>query len=536
MDNIAKEINSLYNKDGYYEKYGISLLVSILIILIFFVGWAYFKIMTDIKPIKDDWFNQRCNPKVIPFAGLINKPDGMSTFQFTGENFVGCTQSILRQISGYALMPINYSVSLVNNLMVSILKSMEAMRTMLSKIRNSTTDFTKDTMGRTLNIMIPFQQIVIALKDIMGKAQAIMTGGLFTGMGVYMTIKSSLGAIYQTIVIFLIALAALIVILWLIPFSWAAAASLTSVFVVIVVLMAIFAVFLKKILNMSGGGKIPKKPRCFHGDTKLKLQNGNIIAMRDVKPGMILEDYNRVTSTFKFTSMGVDMYKFKNIIVSGSHLIKLKNDFQQVMEQSSSELIDYFNEEFIYCLNTENKIIKINGIEFCDYDELTNEEREELFEKLDEDYSISENFNLEDKAWINQYLEGGFSKNTELNLEDGHTKKIKDIEVGDILSNGELVLGKIEIDANNISYLKKFETNNKEIIMGPNIQIFNKEHGIARILDVEELVENKEKILYNIITESCRFNIENTTFLDYNSNMDSFLEKETKLLFNKLYI
>ena len=98
MDNIAKEINSLYNKDGYYEKYGISLLVSILIILIFFVGWAYFKIMTDIKPIKDDWFNQRCNPKVIPFAGLINKPDGMSTFQFTGENFVGCTQSILRQI------------------------------------------------------------------------------------------------------------------------------------------------------------------------------------------------------------------------------------------------------------------------------------------------------------------------------------------------------------------------------------------------------------------------------------------------------
>ena len=50
MDNTAKEINSLYNKDGYYEKYGISLLVSILIILIFFVGWAYFKIMTDIKP------------------------------------------------------------------------------------------------------------------------------------------------------------------------------------------------------------------------------------------------------------------------------------------------------------------------------------------------------------------------------------------------------------------------------------------------------------------------------------------------------
>jgi hypothetical protein len=536
MSNITKDINSLYNKDGYYEKYGISLLVSILIILIFFVGWSYFKIMTDIKPIKDDWFNQRCNPRVIPFAGLINKPDGMSAFEFTGQNFAGCTQSILKQISGYALMPINYSVSLVNDLMMGILKSIQAMRTMLSKIRNSTSDFTKDTMGRTLNIMIPFQQIVIALRDTIGKVQAILAGGLFTGMGVYMTIKSSLGAIYQTVVMFLIALAALIIILWLIPFSWVAAASLTSVFVVIVVLMSIFAIFLKKILNMSGGGKIPKKPRCFDGDTLIKLNNGNKIGIKDIKPGMLLDNNNKVTSTFKFTSMGVDMYKYNDVIVSGTHLLKHNDEFQQVGSQLSSVKIDYYNKEFIYCINTENKNIFINDIEFCDYDELTGEERVELFEKLNIDYSIKQNYKLEDKGWINQYLEGGFKGSVELNLEDGHTKSFKTLEVGDILCNGELVLGKIEINSEDIKYLKKLVINNKEIVSGPNVQIFNKDHGIARILDIDETEENSDKLLYNIITDNCRFNIENTTFLDYNSNIDLFLEKETKLLLTRLYI
>ena len=63
--------------------------------------------MINIQPIKDDWVNQRCNPKVIPFAGLINKPDdGTSVSDFTSENFNYCIQNILTDVTGYAVQPI----------------------------------------------------------------------------------------------------------------------------------------------------------------------------------------------------------------------------------------------------------------------------------------------------------------------------------------------------------------------------------------------------------------------------------------------
>jgi len=538
MENLYKEINNLYNKDGYYEKYGISLLVSILIILVFFVIWAYYKVMSDIKPIKNDWLNQRCNPKVIPFAGLINKPDGMSAFEFTGNNFVGCTQNILEKISGYALMPINYSVSLINGLMMSLLKSMEALRNVLNNVRNSTSDFSKDTLGRTLNIMIPFQQVVMSLKSIVGKAQGAMTGGLFTAMGVYMTIKSALGSIYQTIIIFLIGLAVLVVTLWVLPFTWPAAAAMTAIFIAVAVLMGIFAIFLKNILKMSGGGKIPNKPkRCFDENTKIELNDGTYEKIKNIKPGTILKNNNRVTSIFKLSSADVDMYNYKNVIVSGDHLLKLNNEIKHVKGLVYSDKIEYYNKEFIYCLNTINKNIIINNTEFLDYDELSDDEIRELYDNVSEFIKNTDinNVNYKEKTeWISQYLDGGFKANTKIDLDDGNTKNIKDIDVGDILQNGEIVLGKVIIDGKNVNNLKVIEIDNEKIILGPNIQIFDKDCGIARIIGLKNNYKHKEEYLYNVITDRCQFKINNIVFLDYNSCIDTFLEKETKTLFEKL--
>ena len=45
MDNIYKNINELYTKGGFLERYGSDLLITILIILIFFIIFSYFLIM-----------------------------------------------------------------------------------------------------------------------------------------------------------------------------------------------------------------------------------------------------------------------------------------------------------------------------------------------------------------------------------------------------------------------------------------------------------------------------------------------------------
>jgi hypothetical protein len=63
------------------------------------------------------------------------------------------------------------------------------------------------------------------------------------------------------------------------------------------------------------------------------------------------------------------IYRLNNIVVSESHLVKYKNKWIRVGEHPSAEQIDY-KKEFLYCLNTSNKIIELSGITFSDWDEI----------------------------------------------------------------------------------------------------------------------------------------------------------------------
>ena len=101
MDNIANKIGDLYNHSTYSEKNGGSIFMTVLILFVFFIALSYYYVMAQAKPIKDNWVNERCSPAVMPFAGLINKPEGQSAFDFTGENFSFCTQNIIKDINMY---------------------------------------------------------------------------------------------------------------------------------------------------------------------------------------------------------------------------------------------------------------------------------------------------------------------------------------------------------------------------------------------------------------------------------------------------
>ena len=81
-------LNKITSKITYLDKYGMSVIITAITILIFFIILSYFHVMNKIKPIKADWLNQRCNPEVIPFAGLINPQPGESAFEFTASNFI----------------------------------------------------------------------------------------------------------------------------------------------------------------------------------------------------------------------------------------------------------------------------------------------------------------------------------------------------------------------------------------------------------------------------------------------------------------
>ena len=222
INNVFDTINKIYGKAGFLEKYGGSLWITIILIIIFLIIYSYFYIYNYIQPIKHDWVNQRYSPSVMPFAGIINPPEG-STFrekiEFTGKNFADGVQNVIVDIIQYFLAPFYYFINLLSVSLTDIYKSVQDIRKFIYAIRTSVEKTTGEISGKTLNFLLPLQYIIIKIRDMISKTQGVMTAGLFTLFGVYQTIVASFGAIIKIITGILITLAAIIMVLFLIPFG-----------------------------------------------------------------------------------------------------------------------------------------------------------------------------------------------------------------------------------------------------------------------------------------------------------------------------
>lgn len=117
----------------------------------------------------------------------------------------------------------------------------------------------------------------------------------------------------------------------------------------------------------------PPPSGCFSADTKIKLENGNVINIKDVMLGDILEGGVSVNVTLQIRNIDkVPFYKLFNsalneyIYVTGSHMIKEGDDFVRVDQCASAELSDVINDSYI-CLITDNHKIPIGEHTFWDW-------------------------------------------------------------------------------------------------------------------------------------------------------------------------
>jgi hypothetical protein len=437
-------INETYDKLSYFDLYGNSVIIFILVTIFVFIVFSYCKVMQSKESIADDWINQRCKPQNMLFAGLITHPEGTSAFQYTSDNFQYCVQNILSNISGYALEPFQFMINALTKVFQEIADALQKSRELINKVRNSFREFAQNVLSRILNIMIPIQKMFISLMDTFQKIQGTMTAGLYTMLGSYYTLQALMGAILELIIKILIALVIIIVGLWILPFTWPAAASMTVIFLAIAIPLAIIIYFMTEVLHIKSSG-IPKL-RCFDEYTLIPLQNGNKIHIKDINIGDKLENGSYVTAKIKVTSSELKMYRLNNIFVSGTHLVNYKNKWIRVEEHPNAEHIPY-NKPFLYCLNTSNKIIELSGITFSDWDEI-----------IDDKLTIiqKQNNNIKNLENIHEFLDDGFEENTNVKLYN-NTKPINKINIGDILENGSSVYGLVEIEAGK---LRKYKNRN----------------------------------------------------------------------------
>ena len=143
-----KKLKPLYDGLTYFDQYGSSLLLCIIITIVLFLLVSYCFALIYAQPIKDDWVNQRCNPSVIPFAGIINAPPGQSATDFTKDNFDYCTQNVVKGVTGNAVQPITFITSALMSMFQKIQDGINKVREMFNKIRLQIRAVGEEILGR----------------------------------------------------------------------------------------------------------------------------------------------------------------------------------------------------------------------------------------------------------------------------------------------------------------------------------------------------------------------------------------------------
>lgn len=552
----VNNIKKMYDGLTYFDQYGFSLILFLLITILLIILISASISLRNMKNIKEDWANQRCKPHIIPIAGFINKPENMSFNEYTKQNFTYCTQNILKGISGSALEPLSFITKSMSNLSGYVTQAVNEIRAMNSKVRNFFITVVEEIMNRLLNIIIPIQQIIIKFKDFMMKVQGTMVAGLFSALGIYYSLKSVLGIIVRLIVTLLIAMVAMIVIFWLFPFTWGTAIAGTAAFIGISIPLALILTFMTRFMGISTGLSIPRlqKPslKCFDKNTVIRDNNGSFKPISQVKVGEKIYNNNLVTAKILVERDGSIMYDLNGVIVSDSHMVKYNDEWIRVDKHPNAKIIENYDEPYLYCINTENKIIEINNTLFTDWDEIYEDELEKIKNmkiknivcNFNKSIQINENDITLHNLDIHRYLDGGFDKNTEIKLKNGMIKKINTISIGDILENGEKVYGCVEIESDNlIEKTTYYLAKNTFIKGGSNLNICDKSMGFTSTLELDKKYKNQKIIdydydnkLYHLLTNTKTFYVNGIKFYDYNSCIDLFLEKHRGKLLSMKYV
>ena len=144
---------------------------------------VYMYAMTNIKKLKANWPQYRCNPMYMPMAGLV----GQDVF----TNFTGCIMKNFQDYAGFMMDPIMSIFTDMSDSVGEIGSAMDDMRGMMSDVRGGFLGIVGTVFGKIENLMSQFQYIIIRMRTLLARVVGIMMsfmyifyGGMQTGESV----------------------------------------------------------------------------------------------------------------------------------------------------------------------------------------------------------------------------------------------------------------------------------------------------------------------------------------------------------------
>jgi hypothetical protein len=279
--------------------------------ILYIIGIYYF---ISIEEIKNNWPKYRCNPMYMFLSDNIT------------NDFNYCIQNTQSNYMGHMLQPLTFITESITSSLGNFMNEINMVRAMIYKIRTFLSDTIQSVFGVFLNLVIEFQRITIAIKDIIAKTIGILVTLLYTLDGSIKTMNSA----------------------WKGP----------------------------------TGQMVRALGKCFHPETKLTLFDGTKVCMKDILLGSILADGTIVDAVLQIDNKRdkqpfykINQINGEPIFVTGEHSIYDTKTKKYILvknydkAEETTIVYDWFS-----CLVTNNHTIPIGEYIFWDWeDQLINE-------------------------------------------------------------------------------------------------------------------------------------------------------------------
>jgi len=157
---------------------------TIIIIVIFSLLQMSNVLSVGIKNIQDNWSLYRCNPLIIPMAGLFGH-DPQETFQY-------CSQNYNMNFGQYILDPFKYIINNIGSMGQNISQDVAGVINLGSSTNTGVFSIVTNIYGTATNALVAFQAILQGLRDTFAKIIGTLITFLYLLKGIEVIVPSAL--------------------------------------------------------------------------------------------------------------------------------------------------------------------------------------------------------------------------------------------------------------------------------------------------------------------------------------------------------
>jgi hypothetical protein len=135
--------------------------------------------------LKSNWNKHKCNPVVMPFAGLIMPVPGQTSNETAFENFNYCIYQDISEAFKIIMMPFYFILFLTIGFLDVTLVGMTQTINELHNIKERIGGIFTEIYSKVVNFIVPVIELTIHIRSMLDKINGVLTTVLYSVLNLY---------------------------------------------------------------------------------------------------------------------------------------------------------------------------------------------------------------------------------------------------------------------------------------------------------------------------------------------------------------